>query len=92
MLKSLFAAATLLCSLTAFAAVEVNQVTEAELDSIKGIGPATSTRILQARKQGVFKDWADLLRRVKGLSAAKLSKAGLTVNGTPFEPAEADRK
>lgn len=92
MLKTLVAAAALLCATTVFASVEVNQATEAELDSVKGIGPATSTRILQARKQGTFKDWADLIRRVKGLSAAKLSRQGLTVNGAPFEPTEAAQK
>ena len=70
------------------AATEVNQATEAELDSIKGLGPASTARILQAREQSPFKDWADFLRRVKGFkgsSAARLSEGGLTVNGQPFE-------
>ena len=70
------------------AATEVNQATEAELDSVKGLGPASTARILQAREQSPFKDWADFLRRVKGFkssSAARLSEAGLTVNGQPFE-------
>lgn len=88
MIKALMAAAALFCAFTAFAAVDVNQATEAELDSVKGIGPATSARILQARKESLFKDWHDLLRRVKGLNAAKLSKEGLTVNGATFDPAE----
>lgn len=92
MLKTLLATAALLCASAAFAAVEVNEANAAELDSIKGIGPATSTRILQARKEGVFKDWQDLLRRVKGLNAARLSREGLTVNGAAFEPAEAAKK
>jgi competence protein ComEA len=89
MLKTLLAIAALLCASAAFAAVEVNEANAAELDSIKGIGPATSTRILQARKDGVFKDWPDLLRRVKGLNPAKLSKEGLTVNGAAFEATNA---
>ena len=65
-------------------ATEVNQATEAELDSVKGLGPASTARILEARTQGLFKDWADLVRRVKGIKptqAAKLSEAGLRVNG-----------
>jgi competence protein ComEA len=69
-------------------ATDVNLATEAELDSIKGLGPASTARILQARAQSPFKDWADFLRRVKGFkgsSAARLSEAGLTVNGQPFE-------
>ena len=65
-------------------ATEINQASEAELDSIKGLGPASTARILEARAQGMFKDWADLMRRVKGIKptqAAKLSDAGLRVNG-----------
>jgi len=92
MLKTLLAIAALFCASAAFAAVEVNEANAAELDSVKGIGPATSTRILQARKEGVFKDWQDLLRRVKGLNAARLSREGLTVNGTRFEPADTAKK
>jgi len=65
-------------------ATEVNQASEAELDSVKGLGPASTARILEARAQGLFKDWADLMRRVKGIKpalAAKLSEGGLRVNG-----------
>ncbi len=65
-------------------ATEINQATEAELDSVKGLGPASTARILEARAQGLFKDWADLMRRVKGIKpaqAAKLSEGGLRVNG-----------
>lgn len=76
-----------LLSAASFAAVEVNQATEAELDSVKGLGPSSTARILKAREQGTFKDWADFMARVKGLkpaTAAKLSKAGLTVQGAPY--------
>jgi len=65
-------------------ATEINQATEAELDSVKGFGPASTARILEARTQALFKDWSDLMRRVKGIKpaqAAKLSEAGLRVNG-----------
>ncbi len=75
------------------AATEANLASEAELDSIKGLGPASTARILRAREHSPFKDWADFLRRVKGFknsSAARLSESGLTVNGQPFEaPAKA---
>jgi competence protein ComEA len=70
--------------LSCFLATEINQATEAELDSVKGLGPASTARILEARAQGYFKGWADLMRRVKGIKtaqAAKLSEAGLRVNG-----------
>ena len=85
--KYLMFLAIALVSAMGFAAVEVNQATEAELDSIKGLGPSSTARILKAREQGAFKDWADFMARVKGFkpaTAAKLSKAGLTVQGQPY--------
>ncbi len=82
-------AASVLLSAAAFAAVEVNQAsTQAELESIRGIGPALSERILLERQQGPFKNWADLISRVRGVgedSALKLSAQGLTVAGKAFE-------
>ncbi len=87
MIKKLLAALALLyCGLT-FAGVDANQASLAELDSIKGIGPAMSSRILDERKKGPFKDWADLMARVKGVgqaSSARLSAEGLTVGGATF--------
>lgn len=72
---------------TAMAAVEVNTADQAALDSIAGVGPATSKAILEERKKnGNFKDWADLEQRVKGIgerNSVKLSAAGLVVNGQP---------
>mgnify|MGYP000585414037 CR=1 FL=1 len=78
----------------AFAAVDVNKGSEAELDSIKGIGPATSKQIVAERKKAEFKNWDDLISRVKGLgdkTAVKLSEGGLTVGGASYKPA-ADAK
>ncbi len=72
----------------AMAAVEVNKATEADLDGLPGIGPATSQLILNERKKSEFKDWPDLMRRVKGIGeakAAKLSAAGLTVGGVGYK-------
>ena len=77
----------LLIATASLAAVDVNTATEAELDGIRGIGPALSGRILKARQQGPFKDWADLMQRVKGIqpkSARHLTEAGLTVNGAGY--------
>lgn len=73
----------------AFAAVDVNKGSQAELDSIKGIGPATSKQIMDERKKAEFKNWDDLISRVKGLgdkTAAKLSEGGLTVGGASYKP------
>jgi competence protein ComEA len=77
-----------LVSAVAMAAVDVNTATEADLDSIKGIGPGTSTKIMEQRKNAKFKDWEDLIQRVSGIGekrAAKLSAEGLTVNGSTFQ-------
>lgn len=69
-------------------ALDINHASEADLDSLKGVGPSTTQRMLSGRDQAPFTDWADLLARVKGLrapTARKLSDQGLTVNGVPFE-------
>lgn len=79
----------------ALAGVEINQASEADLDGIKGLGPATTRLILAERKKAEFKSWADLISRVKGLgenSAAKLSEAGLSVNGVGYMPKSATDK
>jgi competence protein ComEA len=71
----------------AMAAVDVNKASVADLDSIKGIGPGTSAKVLKAREQAAFKDWADLIQRVGGIGpkkAAQLSDNGLTVNGQTY--------
>jgi len=77
----------------AFAMVDVNQATEAELDGIKGVGPATSRLIVDERKKSEFRNWADLIGRVKGMgqkSAARLSGQGMTVNGVAYEAGKPD--
>ena len=89
---ALFAAMSLVA---AFAAVDVNKGSEAELDSIKGIGPATSKQIVAERKKAEFKNWDDLISRVKGMgdkTAVKLSEGGLTVGGTSYKPAADTKK
>jgi competence protein ComEA len=87
-----FAAFALHLPFTALAAVDVNRATQAELESVKGIGPALSAKILEARKTGTFRDWNDMVERVQGVgagSAARLSEAGLTVGGQSFSGAKA---
>lgn len=92
MLKKILAIVAMLYAAVAFAAVDVNKATGAELDGIKGIGPAISTKILDERKKGNFKDWNDFIERVKGVgevNATKFSTEGLTVNGAGFKGATA---
>ena len=71
--------------------VDVNRASAADLDGLSGIGPASSTLMLNEREQhGAYLDWHDLMVRVKGIGrarAARLSAAGLTVNGTGFTSA-----
>jgi len=97
MFKQLIAGLLALCTAAAFAAVDINKGDQAALEGVKGIGPAMSTRILDERKKSNFKDWPDLISRVKGIgegNALRYSDAGLTVNGEAFKagtpkPAEA---
>ena len=87
MLKKILATLAMLFAAASFAAVDVNKGTAADLDGVKGIGPAMSKRILDARKTGEFKDWPDFMQRIKGVKekkAEKLSAEGLTVNGQAF--------
>ena len=88
MFKKLLTLVATLSAAACFAAVDVNKAGAAELDGIKGIGPAMSGKILTERKKGNFKDWNDFVERVQGVgegNAAKFSSEGLTVNGTAFK-------
>ena len=75
----------LLCGFAGTAlALEINLASEAELDSVRGMGPAMSRAILAERQVKPFSDWADLMQRVKGIrsaSAERFAAQGLTVNG-----------
>ena len=76
----------------ATAAVDVNSADQSQLESVKGIGPSLSGRILAARKQGAFKDWSDLQTRVSGVgekNSAGFSRNGLTVGGRAKDGAQA---
>ena len=90
MIKKLMLAVAALVASTgfAFAQVDVNKADAAALDGVKGVGPSMSKMILDERAKGEFKDWADFQKRVKGVGdkkAAKLSEAGLQVNGKAME-------
>jgi competence protein ComEA len=76
----------------AAAAVEANSADQSQLETVKGIGPSLSTKILAARKQGNFKDWSDLQGRVSGIgekNSAGFSRNGLTVSGRAKDGADA---
>ena len=92
MFKKLLAFFAAMTVAVAFAAVDVNKATPAELDGIKGIGPSISGKIVDERKKGNFKSWEDFIERVKGIgegNAAKFSAEGLTVGGAGYKGAAA---
>ena len=65
---------SLLFSFSAFAAVNLNTATQAELEAVKGIGPAKAKAIMAYRdKNGGFKS-VDELAKVKGFGKASASK------------------
>jgi competence protein ComEA len=95
MWKKILVILAMLYAAASFAAVDVNKATAAELDGIKGIGPAISGKIIDERKKGSYKDWQDFIDRVKGVgesNAAKFSAEGLTVNGSSFKGAAVTKK
>ena len=92
MFKKLLVLLSLFYAALSFAAVDVNTGSAADLDSVKGIGPGMSKRIINERAKGQFKDWGDFIARVKGLgekNAANFSAGGMTVNGAGYAGAPA---
>ena len=90
MFRNLIALLAAVFALNAFAAVDANQASRAEPETVKGIGPGLSGKITEARKAGNFKDWTDMVDRVGGIgpgNAARFSQAGLTVAGAAFDGA-----
>ena len=95
MIRHLIATVLAVFALNAFAAADANKATQADLESVKGIGPGLSGKILKAREAGSFKDWNDLVDRVGGIgpgNAAKFSQAGLTVGGAAYDGSAATSK
>lgn len=89
MVLSVAAALSLLGPCHVQAAVEANHATALDLESIKGIGPATASKILEQRNRQRFENWQDFIRRVPGVGekkATRMSDHGLTVNGQRFGP------
>jgi len=88
MIRNCIALLMAVFALNAFAAADANKSSQAELETVKGIGPGLSSKILDARKSGTFKSWDDLVERVGGIgpgNAARFSSQGLTVSGAAYE-------
>ena len=86
-----FATAISFCLLAGSAsALDLQQATEAELDSLRGMGPSLTAKVLAARAEKPFENWSDLMRRVNGIRdamAQRLSDQGLTVQGQAYKSA-----
>ena len=79
----------LVCAHLSVFSLEINQANEAELDSIKGMGPAMTRKVLAARTEKLFMNWKDLMSRVAGIGKAKaqqFSDQGVLVNGLALKP------
>lgn len=77
----------LACACLSVSALEINQANEAELDRIKGMGPAMTRKVLIARAEKPFTNWKDLMLRVSGIGKAKaqqFSDQGVVLNGQRF--------
>ena len=75
--------------------IDLNKVSEVELDALKGVGPVLTKALMDERKKAPFKDWEDATSRVKGLGpqkASSLSEQGLRVQGSAYKVKVADKK
>jgi competence protein ComEA len=87
LLKKWIVLGALVCVPLSVLSLEINQANEAELDSIKGMGPAMTRKVLVARADKPFMNWKDLMSRVAGIGKAKaqqFSAQGVLVNGQSF--------
>jgi len=86
MIRTFISLLIALCAFAAHAAVDVNKASQAELETIKGIGPSMSGRMLDERKKGAFKDWPDMVARVKGVGDGNASRFSSTARPTKTRP------
>ena len=88
MFKQIIAIALAFFAAAAFASVDINKANQAELEAVKGLGTVTASKIIEERKKGEFKNWADVQQRMHGIKdarATKLSNAGLTVGSETYK-------
>jgi competence protein ComEA len=81
---------SMLFAMQALAAVDLNKAGQAELESVKGIGPKKAKAIIEHReKNGPFKS-VDDLSKVKGFGKASVNKvrANLSVAEAPAKDAK----
>ncbi len=81
----------------AWAQVDLNHAKEMDLDGLNGVGPTMTREIMRERQKTPFRDWADVMQRVKGIGpkkAASLSEQGVRVQGQGYgqAPPKASKK
>jgi competence protein ComEA len=83
---------SLMMAVPAFAAVDLNQATQAELESVKGIGPSKAKAIIAHRdKNGPYKSVEDLAN-VKGFGTASVNKLKGELTVAAGKPATENKK
>jgi len=93
-MKFLLAALTLFMSLSmpVFAAVDLNNASQAELESVNGIGPSKAQAIIEYRKKnGPFKT-VDDLDKVPGFGAKTVEAVRKEVSVGAAKPAQKPSK
>lgn len=55
----------------AWAQVDLNKAQEIELDGLNGLGPTMTRAIMNERQKTPFRDWTDVMQRVKGIGPKK---------------------
>lgn len=81
--------ATVLLASVAWAQVDLNKATEIELDGLNGVGPALTREVMTEREKAPFRNWPDVMQRVKGIGpkkATNLSEQGVRVQGQGYGP------
>ena len=71
----------------AWAQVDLNKASEIELDGLTGVGPTLTREVMTERVKAPFRDWQDVMQRVKGIGpkkAANLSEQGVRVQGQGY--------
>lgn len=91
MLKKLILAAlaSLALSISAFAAIDLNTATQAQLEGVKGLGPAKAKAIIEYRsKNGPFKS-VDDIKKVQGIKDGVFNqiKGEISIGGASAKPA-----
>ena len=83
---------SLLMAVPAFAVVDLNTATQAELEAVKGIGPNKAKSIIDHRdKYGPFKS-VEELAKVKGFGKASVTKLKNEFSVGTGKPAESAAK